>query len=695
MPASTPHITSVALMKEKASVSDLAFRDPNHFVAGEVHKHVNRWEEILDMDIPKHAEILSYIHNKVKLQDFIVPFKGDFQGEFYDCPSPPRMTFPNSTSCLEFQDFITDTISQRLRNGSISAWGRVGEVDPPHLVMPLTMEPSKPRLCHDERFLNLWIVDLPLKLDYISNLPRYIGKGHFQVTMDDKSGYDHVLLSEECRRFFGFCWRGWYFVYNTIPFGWKASAYIYHTIGMGATNYMRSLGVPCSQYIDDRHVGQLVAPSESQVTASSFSNLDRSKSACFICASTLISLGYFIGLSKCVLQPSQVVKFLGFLVDSELQAFMLPQEKISKFATLREEILSKRSVCLKTMQRWSGKVASFSMAVPAARLYAREVYQACSGRIRSRRDIRVSGDLRKEIEHWRFLDSWEGCLPWAPERHSIVKMFSDASELAWGGVFDYGNKALCTVRDYWTGHDRDLPIVIKEAKAVLKLLQAGKSFICNSRVDIHSDSMAFIQSWQRQGGKCKRLNDVLKEMNELILSQNVVLNFQYIPSAENPADAPSRELSDKDCTLAEAAWEKVQQSFGPHSIDAMALDSNCQRDTEGRPLRHFTPYYTPLSSGVNFFAQDIHCSENVYIFPPFILVGPVLILMLEARVPFTIVVPRLYPLPFWWPILKSASQARIVVGKKGDSNVLLFPSKKEGYVARPLQWDLLAFRIDF
>ena len=63
--------------------------------------------------------------------------------------------------------------------------------------MPLTIEPSKPRLCHDERFLNLWIRDLPLKLDYISDLSRYVGKYHFQTTMDDKSGYDRVEISEE------------------------------------------------------------------------------------------------------------------------------------------------------------------------------------------------------------------------------------------------------------------------------------------------------------------------------------------------------------------------------------------------------------------------------------------------------------------------------------------------------------------
>ena len=29
------------------------------------------------------------------------------------------------------------------------------------LVLPITIEPSKPRMCHDERYLNLWIRTIP------------------------------------------------------------------------------------------------------------------------------------------------------------------------------------------------------------------------------------------------------------------------------------------------------------------------------------------------------------------------------------------------------------------------------------------------------------------------------------------------------------------------------------------------------
>lgn len=42
-----------------------------------------------------------------------------------------------------------------------------------------------------------------------------------------------------------------------LPFGWKVSAFIYHKLGLAVSGAARSLGVPVSQYIDDRNVGEL------------------------------------------------------------------------------------------------------------------------------------------------------------------------------------------------------------------------------------------------------------------------------------------------------------------------------------------------------------------------------------------------------------------------------------------------------
>ena len=132
--------------------------------------------------------------------------------------------------------------------------------------------------------------------------------------------------------------------------------------GLTVSGAARSIGVPVSQYIDVQHVGQLF-------TAPSFL---LALEAAYIMCYFLVEAGYFIGLDKSQSTPFTCLRFLGFICDSERQAFVIPQDKRNNFATLREGILSSPFVSLNTLQCFSGKVISFSLAFPVANsTYAR------------------------------------------------------------------------------------------------------------------------------------------------------------------------------------------------------------------------------------------------------------------------------------------------------------------------------------
>ena len=245
---------------------------------------------------------------------------------------------------------------------------------------------------------------------------------------------------------------------------------MYHTIGLLATSYIRTLSVPCSHYIDDRHAGQLMVRRDPNLAV--WSDFELAEAAAYIVISVLTSLGYTLALSKSSLVPSQRVRFLGYLCDSLLLAFVLPEDK--KLKTLRESILSQDTVDLKSLQSFAGKTTSFSIAVPAARLYTRASFRAISSCIKSpHKSIRVSGHLRREILYWRFLDNWQGCLPWFEERHVVMTTYSDASNSGWGGVFPDESANSIQVRDYWSPCERSRPIVIREALALQNTTLAG------------------------------------------------------------------------------------------------------------------------------------------------------------------------------------------------------------------------------
>ena len=89
-----------------------------------------------------------------------------------------------------------------------SVWGRVGEVRPPHLVLPMMIEPQKPRLCIDVGFLNLRMIDTPVSLERLVGVPRFVYSNSHMSKIDDKSGYDHILLSRHSQQYFGIEWQG-------------------------------------------------------------------------------------------------------------------------------------------------------------------------------------------------------------------------------------------------------------------------------------------------------------------------------------------------------------------------------------------------------------------------------------------------------------------------------------------------------
>lgn len=338
-------------------VRELFFRDPDNFRARELRSHSSFWETIAERHpSTTKTEVLGWIRDKVSLFLYFQHFTGLFKGERYDSDRPPRKLFRSNMSCKSLANFVRKTLLNRLTTGAISLLGKVVDVKAPHIVLSLTVEPSKPRLCHDARYLNLWMRDKPFTLDSLNDLPRYVAKDSYQTVLDAKSGYDHILLTDECRTFLGIKWGGWYFTYNSLPFGWKISPYVYHTRGLLATKFFRSIGIPCLLYIDDRHNGQLQVPLE-QGDYGTLSTADErrfaaAKSAIFFVAFYLVRMGYFLGLSKSMLTPLKIVPYLGFLADSSMEVFHFIPENKHKFVTLVQETINPLMFLLKRCNVW-------------------------------------------------------------------------------------------------------------------------------------------------------------------------------------------------------------------------------------------------------------------------------------------------------------------------------------------------------
>ncbi|MEW8546097.1 MAG: hypothetical protein AB2693_21460 [Candidatus Thiodiazotropha sp.] len=533
--------------------------------------------------------------------------------------------------------------------------------------------------------------DTPFSLDTLQDVPHLIKRNSFMSKMDDKSAYLNMLMTDNSRQLLGFQWGGHYFCSNTLVFGWKNAAFVYHTTNLQVMSFLRKLSITGLLYIDDR----LLEEFNGAVPRDLEDSYSRACIATRLTIKLLISLGFYLGIEKCIFNPCQELVFLGMLVNSVECSFFITEKRRQKFISLREEILSAQAkVSVTCIQKFAGLCISMAMAIPAAKLYSSCCNRAISKGIAGNGMISIEGELKEEIAYWRFLDTWNEPFPWLSEGHNILTLTltSDSSDYKWGACYLENGKET-QLSDYWAEGQRGLPIMVKEGLALRNALLSLDRKIEGKRVHAYVDNKAVVHAWENQYSKSSDLNAVLKEMFQIIFRLKCSLSLTFVPSSENIADEASRALQKSDAMLSKRSWLYIQYLFGPHTVDMFSLDSNAMRGEEGDTLRHFTPFPSPETGGVDAFAQVYSVKENYYAHPPFCMISAAVKFIIQQKCDCTLIFPDINPVQPWVTLIQRFAVAVIPIGLAHDKGVILYPSKK-GYLQdkKGLQCNLLAAR---
>lgn len=106
-----------------------------------------------------------------------------------------------------------------------------------------------------------------------------------------------------------------------------------------------------------------------------------------------------------------------------------------------------------------------SLAIPGCKLFCREVNAGISQCLKNSRSIKVSGSLREELEHWKFVNDWQDCSRWRPEFHKRISIYTDSSGFRYGASVKLGEEDV-VLGDFWSEND-ERPIHVREADAIL------------------------------------------------------------------------------------------------------------------------------------------------------------------------------------------------------------------------------------
>ena len=552
---------------------------------------------------------------------------------------------------------MDETVKEWVSLGILQKWNEVRTPQEPYIpevVSPLGVEPTKPRALWDGRYVNEFCMDVPFSMDNATKIAEVAWENVYFFKIDHKNGYQHVPLHRESWKFFGVFWRGEYYVFAVLPFGWKNSPVVYHSLTEAIAMYIRSLGIPMLVWIDD-----MCGMTQQQFK--NFSDEEQFQSAmrAMVVTSWVLYLaGYFLGLSKCSLIPEKFITYLGIDCDSRTQRFFVPNKRIEKYIPILNSLLQKTSVSYSEIESMVGKLVSLECAVPAGMWYTRNQYAAMqlSGlqpdarkRLKAVTMVYVTPKLREEWHMWTYFLQQNKGAPWRNFYNLYVNadVHSDASGRSFAGVVDIPNGPTKITAGEFQDSMLQQDIQVKEGEALrstlamivreMPSLVQGKTLVCKI------DNQVLKAVLERKGTSHNlALNEIGKSIYWLMERGQFFLSCEYVKSELNVSDVYTRESPGLEASLTISAFTTIWNYFGPFQWDLMATSANVNKDLQGNPLMFFSRFYDENSNGVDVFKQQLHLLEDMFCFPPIPIVGRLLKHLEAQKVSCVLVLPKIW-----------------------------------------------------
>ncbi len=149
---------------------------------------------------------------------------------------------------------------------------------------------------------------------------------------------------------------------------------------------------------------------------------------------------------KSVCEPTQIVVFLGTILNFKDGTIHIPERRIAKLKTSLSACLKHRSVMARDLASITGQIISMLCAVGnISRLLTRSCYAAIECRESWEQLVLISPSIRTELSFWHDnIDSING-RPMSPKSSAVAIVYSDASDSKTDATNTYLSKASASV----------------------------------------------------------------------------------------------------------------------------------------------------------------------------------------------------------------------------------------------------------
>ena len=650
-------------VKDSESTVDISVQPS---VRGRLFKCIDFWRTL-----PASQFVLNVIS-----QGYKIPF--------FQLPTPFYKV--NNASARSNSSFVTIAVNELLSLNLIEEIFCA-----PDIINPLsvsTQRSGKQRLILDLRHVNTFIYKQKFKCEDLSVATQVFDKGFYLFKFDLKSGYHHIEIFPDHRRFLAFAWDFGtgifrYFQFCVLPFGLSSAPFIFTKILKPLQKSWRGQGIPIVIFLDDGLGGG--------------AGLVQAKINSLTVHADLLKSGFVPNKDKSLWEPVQIISWLGVHLNTFDGTIRATEERIAKLSQDLAALSSYKSssaVRVKRVASVAGQIISLSSCVGSvARIMTRFLFSVVNSAVSWDSEVFLSNDSLCEIEFWsNNVHVLNGKIYWgAPSLPVRVSCFSDASDSACGAFVESQPELI--FHQNWSLAESVRSSTWRELKAVCLALEAFASRLSNSKVFWYSDNQN-VESILRYGSRKCDLQELALVVFRICLLHSISLEVKWIPRDLNvSADCISKLVDFDNYGLNDIVFQGLNHLWGPHTIDRFSCSYNAKLP------RFNSRFFQPGCEAVDAFAQNWGYDNN-WLCPPVCLIVRVIKHMELCGAQGTLVLP-LWKSAFFWNVCARDGvhwnsfvvdwvylpkfQGLFVPGKARNS---LFGS-------RPIDFDVVALRVNF
>ena len=453
--------------------------------------------------------------------------------------------------------------------------------------------------------LNPYFEKQKFKMATLKDVLNLISPNCYMASLDIENAYFSVPINESHKKYLKFQFLGQFYEFQVLPNGYSDAMRLFTKLLKAPLSALRKMGFSCIIYVDD-----------SLLKGDTFEECLHNIAAT---EKLLKDLGFSINYVKSILQPTQIIIFLGNEINSKDMTLQLTSKKKQKIINKALLILKNNNPSIRQVASLLGSLTSSFEAVPFGRLNYRYLEM---DKLKSLRVQRGNFDKLCHISPagktnilW-----WIHNLPSAirsllPQPRIDYTIFSDASMTGWG-AHDHEN----SINDLWRFSTRDIHINELEMRAIKLALSHFLPIHNSKHVRIYTDNTTAMAYINKMGGtKSKKCNELACEIWDIAKKQGCHMSAAHIAGEHNVlADYKSRQYEDSaEWSIDQKMFNFIVSKFGFPSIDLFSSNEN-----------HKSPRYVswlkdPNSTFIDAFSIYWD-NEFLFIFPPFSLLPKVL-----------------------------------------------------------------------